>query len=276
MKGRLLNGSILMLSSALFSIAALTAANAQAAVSQAPISLTVGVAPNLIFTLDNSGSMRWAFVPDSVGREHKYTLEKDRWGRDEWKTEQNPDDIRNTRRGKSHHTNPMYYNPSIAYIAPHKISSDGEIEQYETSFTAAHQNGFYPERKDTVNLSSNYRVSWNYETDSKQNYNYDSATTYGAPTGKIYNLAENPAADFGSPNRRRSGVHAYYYKLKNSDFCKLEHNIRTNDSCYELKQPTTSAEKQNFAVWSRSIAPGLWPPSAPQTLHLASFLPPPA
>jgi len=251
MKGRLLNGSIQMLSSALFSIAALTAANVQAAVSQAPISLTVGVAPNLIFTLDNSGSMRWAFVPDIAGRENKYRITTDWKGNESWVEDgANPNNIRNTRRGKSHYTNPMYYNPTIAYIAPFKISNDGEIGQYETSFTAAHQNGFYPERKDTVNLSSNYRVSWNYETDSKQNYSYDSATTYGAPTGKIFNLAENPAADFGGwPSRTRSGVHAYYYTLKETAACQAEHKIKTDDACYEQKQPVTTAEKQNFAVW---------------------------
>ncbi len=245
MKGRLLNSSIQMLSSALFGIAALTAANAQAAVSQAPISLTVGVAPNLIFTLDNSGSMRWAFVPDSAGRENSGS-----------------GNLRNTRRGKSHHTNPMYYNPDIAYILPFKTDKDGNLTRYTTSFTAAHQNGFYPERNDTVNLSNNYKVSWNYETDAKQSYKYSDRVNYANPTGYIYNLAENPASDFKSctsynwqnqctkySDQTQSGVHAYYYALKNTENCKTETNIKTNEDCYELKQPSTNAEKQNFAVW---------------------------
>ena len=245
MKGRRLNSFIQMLSSALFSIAALTAANAQAAVSQAPISLTVGVAPNLIFTLDNSGSMRWAFVPDRVGRENSGS-----------------ENIRNTRRGKSHHTNPMYYNPAIAYILPVKTDQNGKTTPYSTSFTAAHQNGFYPERSDTINLSNSYKVSWNYETDSNQNYRYSDRVTYGNPTGTIYNLAENPASDFRTctaynrynqctnwSDRTQSGVHAYYYSLKTTAACQTEQSINTNEECYELKQPTTTAEKQNFAVW---------------------------
>ncbi len=244
MKGRLLNSSIQMLSSALFSVAALTAANAQAAVSQAPISLTVGVAPNLIFTLDNSGSMRWAFVPDSAGRENSGN-----------------GNLRNTRRGKSHHANPMYYNPDIAYILPVKTDQNGNATPYSTSFTAAHQNGFYPERNDTVNLSDNYKVSWNYETDSKQNYRYTDRVNYANPTGYIYNLAENPASDFytcssynwrnqcnGWSDRRQTGVHAYYYALKTTQTCQEAHE-KNDDECYELKQPTTNAEKQNFAVW---------------------------
>lgn len=243
MKERQVNSSLRTLSSALLGIAILSAANAQAAVSQIPISLTVGVAPNLIFTLDNSGSMRWAFVPDSAGRENSGS-----------------GNLRNTRRGKSHHTNPMYYNPDIAYILPVKVDTNGNTTQYSTSFTVAHQNGFYPERNDTVNLSSNYRVSWNYETDSKQNYDYNSRVNYANPTGYIYNLAENPASDFQNfctaynnrnqctktSNLTKSGVHAYYYELSNTTSCKSNKN---SESCYVLKQPTTEDEKKNFAIW---------------------------
>lgn len=35
-------------------------------VSQQPLFLTQGVAPNLLFTLDDSGSMAWAYVPDGI------------------------------------------------------------------------------------------------------------------------------------------------------------------------------------------------------------------
>lgn len=42
---------------AAFGLVLLSAADAYAAVSQSPLSLTIGVPPNIILTLDESGSM---------------------------------------------------------------------------------------------------------------------------------------------------------------------------------------------------------------------------
>lgn len=53
------------LSYAAFGVILLSSANAFATVSQSPLSLTVGVPPNMLLTLDDSGSMRWAFAPDN-------------------------------------------------------------------------------------------------------------------------------------------------------------------------------------------------------------------
>src|SRR5690606_21786929 len=69
-----------------------------AAVSQQPLMLVESVAPNLIFTLDSSGSMNWAFAPDSIGI--------------------NNNSLRNTRRVKSSTFNPLYYNPEVTYRLP--------------------------------------------------------------------------------------------------------------------------------------------------------------
>src|SRR3990167_10906874 len=75
------------LASSLIGILVLSSANTYATVSQSPLSLTVGVPPNMLLTLDDSGSMRWAFAPD------------------------NKRDLSATRRVKSSTFNPIYYNP---------------------------------------------------------------------------------------------------------------------------------------------------------------------
>lgn len=150
-------------------------------ISQKPLILSETVAPNLVFTLDDSGSMRWAFAPDDAGRESS------------------GGNLRNKRRAMSASTNPMYYNPDVIYRLPVKLNSDGSTAApgYSTSFTSAYHNGFQPSYG-TTNLSNNYRVSWNFNTDQSISYSYSDYANYGNPTGYIYNLSENPELDFGS------------------------------------------------------------------------------
>ena len=156
-------------------------------VSQQPLMLVDSVPPNLVFTLDDSGSMRWAFAPDAMGA--------------------NDNAVRNTRRSKSGSYNGMYYDPEIEYLVPVRLNSDGSTASpgYTTSFTNASHNGLQP-TLGTSNLSTDYRVSWNDDINSTQNYGYGSSTNYAAPTGRIYNLAENPATDFFVDVNLRNGA----------------------------------------------------------------------
>ncbi|SFM21043.1 pilus assembly protein [Halopseudomonas yangmingensis] len=256
-------------------------------VSQQPLMLVDSVPPNLILTLDDSGSMRWAFVPDSMGT--------------------NNNSIRNARRSKSSSYNPMYYNPAIDYLLPVKIKSDGTVDStgYTTNFTAAKHNGFND--LGVRNLSSDYRVSWNDNINVAQSYTYDSSTGYASPTGTIFNLARNPESDFraqcsrnndgacptitttggmifnisrtssgctatatfpdggsiGGVNCSRSGstmtvdltgrgVPAYYYRLNDTAACRANPD---NDNCYTLVRVSSNSgvagrdERQNFAIW---------------------------
>ena len=154
------------LASTLFGIALLSAANSYADVSQTPLSLTVGVPPNMLVTLDDSGSMRWAFAPDNVNDTHA------------------------TRRAKSSAFNPLYFNPTITYRAPTVFTTAGVEQQLSTSYSNALLNGF----KSTyggIDLSNNYRFTWSYDLRSTQ------ATTYGY-SNTSNRLGENPSADFPS------------------------------------------------------------------------------
>ncbi|WP_225835490.1 pilus assembly protein [Pseudomonas sp. MM211] len=152
------------LSCALFGITLLHGATSYAAVSQTPLSLTVGVPPNMLLTLDNSGSMTWAFSPDSINGTGP------------------------ARRSKSSAFNPIYYNPQATYAAPIVFETDGSETQLPSSFTSARVNG-YSSARGTVNLSTDYKVNWAYNT------------TTGHPTAYGYSntdnrLSKNAEADF--------------------------------------------------------------------------------
>ncbi len=248
-------------------------------ISQKPLVLSDSVAPNLILTLDDSGSMRFGFVPDLIGQE--------------------PQGHRNYRRTKSAVFNSMYYDPTINYQLPLKINSDGSQATvgYGTSFAAAWNNGFDTSRG-SVNLANNYRVSWDVPiTAAPSAYTYANSTNYSG-SGTIFRLAENPSSDFSasvtrssngtssatspggivfSINRtgnnsctatamypgvftnvaadcsrtannvftatlRQRAVPAYYYTLKPN--C----TNKENDECYQL-QFVSQSEQQNFAIW---------------------------
>ncbi|MBO3275294.1 pilus assembly protein [Pseudomonas schmalbachii] len=219
---------------------------AQLDISQQPLFLLQTVAPNLILTLDNSQSMRWAFVPDAMG---------DNVGEGS---------LYLTRRVKSASYNPMYYDPKVTYQAPKKvIFSGGQLlsVDYPVSagddtfdFTRVYVNGFNPARG-TLDLSKNYRVTWQYKTNGPEISNYGTYTNeYAVPKGSLYSLAPNPAADFkvGSVDRTRVGVPAYYYVYDPSlaSNCNAE-----NDACYRLvtvsatSGPDGTDERKNFATW---------------------------
>lgn len=147
-------------------------------ISQTPLVLSDSVPPNLILTLDDSGSMRFSFIPDAIGQETQ--------------------GHRNYRRAKSAAFNSMYYDPSITYEIPLKIDSDGAQAStgYDTSFTQAYHNGFNT-GLGSIDLSgANYRVGWDVPlTSTPASYTYNDSTNYSG-SGTIYRLAENPAADF--------------------------------------------------------------------------------
>ncbi|MHA6478312.1 pilus assembly protein [Stutzerimonas sp. KH-1] len=255
------------LSYAAFGLVLLSAADAHAAVSQSPLSLTVGVPPNMALTLDDSGSMRWAFAPDNVNGIHA------------------------TRRAKSSDFNPLYFNPSISYDAPIVFDTNGTEQPLSTSYSAALLNG-YKSTLGSIDLRSDYKFTWSYDLLSSQ------ANTYGY-SNTSNRLGENPAGDFSASvvrntngtstvtndagiqfaiNRTSSsacsatatisgvsvtancsrtatntytatlaqrGVPAYYYTYDSS----LANNCsKANDDCYTLNF-VSSEQQQNFANW---------------------------
>lgn len=137
-------------------------------ISQKPLILSETVAPNLLLTIDDSGSMRWAFVPDNISG------------------------TSTSRRAKSATFNPMYYNPNVTYRIPTRYDSTGAASAtpYSTDFTNAYNNGFNNTRG-SYDLSSNYRVTWTYNPQST----LDTTTSYTF-NNTTNAFAANAAADF--------------------------------------------------------------------------------
>lgn len=130
-------------------------------VPETPLFLTsTGVPPNVLVTLDDSGSMQWAFMPD------------------------NQSNTSGTRRSKSSTFNPIYYNPNVIYTPP--IGANGVA--LATTFNNAWNNGF-DQSRGSVNLNSNYRHTWTYDPSVANFSGWDYNYPYQNP---------HPSADFGN------------------------------------------------------------------------------
>lgn len=124
-------------------------ANAEIPLANSPLFLESQVAPNLIVTLDDSGSMSRGYVPDLCDT-------KDWRGRTiaAWDC-----DGLDNRYVQSSHYNKLFYDPTVKY-APAK-NADGDVFSTST-FTAAWRNGFDPRTTSQgglgkIDLSSQYR-----------------------------------------------------------------------------------------------------------------------
>ncbi|MFY9314456.1 MAG: PilC/PilY family type IV pilus protein [Burkholderiales bacterium] len=94
-------------------------------------STTTTVKPNLMFVLDDSGSMAWDYMPSEAlnfnGQEYGF---------------------------HSNHCNGVYYNPNVVYDPPVQASG-APLNATPTSFTAAYRNG-YSTGAGTVNLNTGF------------------------------------------------------------------------------------------------------------------------
>lgn len=128
-------------------------------VSQAPLSLSVGVPPNIIFTLDESGSMSWGYVPDAKTTTFDNliggTYQKDSRGRET--STPNAE----SKRFRAANTNPMAYNPNVVYQIPPAYNANGTPLILDSSFENAKVNGFetsYTANQGARDLTYQYRV----------------------------------------------------------------------------------------------------------------------
>ncbi|MFV3335099.1 pilus assembly protein [Pseudomonas sp. NY15437] len=183
--------------------------------SQAPLFLVEGVSPNLIVTLDDSGSMTSAYTPDGMS---SYTIAN-----------------------RSTAYNPMYYNPDITYEAPWKVSvSGGRIvsERYATSFDKAYYDGFLTNQTGTVDLN---RYTGNgYSQNATQAVN---------STDSYRRYAHYYQFDASCPHARNvatSTLSAVQNCAADSSYTSASACTRT---CFTPHWVTTAEEKQNYANW---------------------------
>ncbi len=195
--------------------------------SDLPLEVKEGVPANIILTMDDSGSMAWAYLPD------------DRWG------------YRFTNRFRSSTFNSMYYDPNTTYLPG--VDQNGN-SLGNASFTNAWING-YVHSIGTVNLANNYRVTvedyrptsnWSYYVgpgggEPAHYYVFDSTLTTGGVSCNINNTAH---VDDDNCYRRvvvsaTSGRSRY-----SPETTGCIPVSQTNTACY-----TGPDERQNFANW---------------------------
>ncbi len=209
------------------------AAAAPLSLADSPIFLLTSVEPNIIFTYDDSGSMAWGFMPDSVATNG-------------WDDE---------RRGCSSTVNTIYFDPNTNYDVP--IDANGDpLNAVPTSFGAAYKDGFDPARgKD--NLATSFRVIW------------DGIPNTWAPTGiSGYGPIFAGCGFTSATNISATGIGAYdgarnaFYFEYSPALTGCSPAATTNNLCYRLVQhnnPSLSAphdgsawsaeKQQNFANW---------------------------
>lgn len=200
-----------------------------------PLYLASGIAPNLVVTLDDSGSMAWGYVPDAMGYHAAHTTS---CGYPFYFHES----ATGTRRYfLSGDYNAQYYNPKIQYMPP--LKADGS--PYSTSFAAAYLNGFNT-GSGTVALGTAYQPSVGYMLPSPLN------------STALHCFAEHPATDIGGPqfSAAKVNVPAYYYRyVTGGAGCSGGSISPTNEACYVYTQVTSTSgtggtdERQNFANW---------------------------
>jgi len=216
-----------------------------------PLFLTVDVPPNLLVTIDDSGSMSRGFTPDLCG---------------------NPNDVCDSgsygnlrpRYVKAAYFNPIYYNPNIRYDPPKNAAGTA----LTTSFTNAYINGFdqtsnnYGTGSGTttakaLDLSTNYRPSAGLHIDSatsklhrfmdhsdedlrcSNNTSGTSAGTnkvcrYRAANGTWTPMNGSPSCSSDVTGCRDERMPAYYYKyvFNNPGCTGTDAQKRTNVACY--------------------------------------------
>lgn len=137
---------------------------------------TTTVKPNLLFVIDNSGSMDWDHMPDDASDGgSSVTFQYGYYG------------------VRSSQCNEVYYDPAITYTPP--IKADGSTSYSNASFTSAWVDG-YNTGSGTVNLNSNFTANQSGlsgpGSDSAQAaYYYTYSGSQTTPELKNYNSTTN-------------------------------------------------------------------------------------
>src|SRR5690606_26823318 len=149
---------------------------AQVSIADAPLFLVPEVAPNILYILDDSGSMNLSFLPDEICN------------------------LSGTNRAKSYSVNTLYYNPYVTYTPP--LDHNG-VSRGDAKFTAAKQNG-YATSSATVDLSRDFRPTW-----GASNTGCTSPTTVGSAQRAYYYIYYedhwDPSTRQQPPNRCTAG-----------------------------------------------------------------------
>ncbi|OGT89368.1 MAG: hypothetical protein A2514_15580 [Gammaproteobacteria bacterium RIFOXYD12_FULL_61_37] len=214
------------------------------------------VDPNIILTIDDSGSMDWSYMPDAVSGSS------------------------GTKRGKSSSYNKIYYDPNITYEPP--VDSTGTSLGH-SSFTAAWADGYHQSSTCTINLSTSFRAPWSsanactggggFAGPTGAAYYYRFDATNGSCNGTVtdedcYDLVTVSATSGpGSTDERTNFANWYsYYNRRiyimkaaaSRAFANLSDNFRVSHQTINRPKAAdnmttmtkfTGTERTNFYTW---------------------------
>ena len=122
-----------------------------------PPEITASVAPNVVLTFDDSGSMAWEYMPD----QRPYDSSNTSWGLSTSNTSDATKpwfcagridgSVTDPANPRSKPMNGMYYDPNVTYRPP--LKADGVTEFPQASFTAAWNNGIAHNRPSAPNTT---------------------------------------------------------------------------------------------------------------------------
>lgn len=229
----------------------------QAQISNLPPLIKAPVAPNIVFTLDDSGSMQWEAVPDTIinssGAYNGFPIPISTYflNRRDYPQTLGFGNTLNIARYRSSTVNALYYDPSTTYI-PWVNSSN--ISMGNANPLAAQYNAMYPTgvtTLPTINLTS-----------SSQKAATGCIQWVDADAG----ISTPDSVGCGGSTRRRDFYPAVYYRYNggtgcntNTLTCFTRVEIRsttptypkaaTRTDCVAANVCTYAEEIQNFANW---------------------------
>jgi type IV pilus assembly protein PilY1 len=212
-------------------IAVLGSQTTSAQLPQVPVYLKEPVAPNLLLTVDNSGSMAWAYVPDVPAW---------RW----------PTVGQNDPQGFVHPAilavsqNPLAYNPNVVYAPPQQ--ADGTLRS--VTYTAALRYGLLPNIANVTVQAWAIPAPWTARATASANSTPTNAidlSTQFRPTVQLQVTNVLTEAVFGNVGG------AYYTRLVTATDAQCPVINAATPGCYQniLMNNATAAQQQNFANW---------------------------
>lgn len=252
--------------SLVLSLCTMQSALAQVNLSQVPLFLKESVDSNLVFIFDDSGSMTWEYMPDSIGSD--LSLIHDNSGPIRY----NGGRLRvNKKWYYSSRVNTVYFDPDTDYLPPFKPDGSGRFPN--SDFSNAWINGYNGVSSSSVNLNSRFITGRFTYDDSAFYYRFNSTASCESnpKDNNCYSLVFLAGQNSGV-KQNFANWYSYYSKRDlaaksgiTEAFFELPENIRigygainTSGTLVSGVRPYNSSRRQQFLTWlqGKSISGG--------------------
>ncbi|NOS95805.1 MAG: hypothetical protein HOP26_05225 [Methylotenera sp.] len=202
-------------------------------IAKKPLNAIVTTSPNVLYILDDSGSMDWNYLPDWAGAGYCRTTGNP----DDFSRSCKDDDNRAIPPARSSDFNSIYYNPAVTYTPPKNADGTSKPSQTSATWTAVKDDAYGIQSTNTTNLLTKYTdIEWctsTAYTDCVRNDNYIMPTDVNvnwAPRldGKQYNVAHAVFATGtgyvatgprNAPTKALKEFGPHYYKINAGEYC---------------------------------------------------------